>query len=87
MPHANPIVEYLDGQCQFKVPFIMYADLESILDPIQGPGNNPSISSMRGVNILHHLGGTFIPSSLMDQSRILLNYIEERIALTNFAST
>ena len=28
----------------------MYADFESILEPIQGPGNNPSISSMRGVN-------------------------------------
>ena len=29
----------------------MYADFESILEPIQGPGNNPSISSMRGVNV------------------------------------
>ena len=51
MPHKKPIVEYSDGQFQFKVPFIMYADFESILKPIQGPGNNPSISSMRGVNV------------------------------------
>ena len=51
MPHKKPIVEYSDGQFQFKVPFIMYADFESILEPIQGPGNNPSISSTRGVNI------------------------------------
>ena len=51
MPHANPIVEYSDGQFQFKVPFIIYADFKSILEPIQGPGNNPSISSTRGVNI------------------------------------
>ena len=51
MPHNKPIVEYSDGQFQFKVPFIMYADFESILEPIQGPGNNPSISSTRGVNI------------------------------------
>ena len=29
----------------------MYADFESILEPIQGPGNNPSMSSMRGVNV------------------------------------
>ena len=42
MPHKKPIVEYSDGQFQFKVPFIMYADVESILEPIQGPGNNPS---------------------------------------------
>ena len=33
-----------------KVPFIMYADFESILEPIQDAGNNPMISSTRGVN-------------------------------------
>ena len=50
MPHRNPIVKYLDGQFQFKVPFIMYADFESILKPIQGPENNPRISSTRSIN-------------------------------------
>ena len=50
-PNRKPIVQYLDGQYQFKVPFMMYADLESILEPIQGASNNPNISSTRGVNI------------------------------------
>ena len=50
MPHKNPIVQYSDGQFQFKVLFIMYADFESILEPIQGPGNDPRISSTRGIN-------------------------------------
>ena len=50
MPYKNPIVQYSDGQFQFKVPLIMYADFESILEPIQGPGNDPRISSMRGIN-------------------------------------
>ena len=50
MPHRNLIVQYSDVQFQFKVPFIMYADFESILEPIQGLGNNPTISSMRGIN-------------------------------------
>ena len=50
MQHKNPIVQYSDGQFQFKVPFIMYADFESMLEPIQGPGNDPSISSTRRVN-------------------------------------
>ena len=48
--HKKPIVQYSDGQFQFKVPFIMYADFESILEPIQGPENNPRISSTRGIN-------------------------------------
>ena len=51
MPHKRPIAEYSDGQFQFKVLFIMYADFESILEPIQGLGNNPRISTTRGVNV------------------------------------
>ena len=50
MPHKNPIVQYSTGQFQFKVPSVMYADFESILEPIQGPENDPSISSTRGIN-------------------------------------
>ena len=51
MPNRKPIVEYSDGQYQFKVSFMMYADFESILEPIQGASNNPNVSSTRGVNI------------------------------------
>ena len=50
MPEKNPIVRYSNGQHQFKVPFIMYADFESILEPIQGVKNNPNVSSTMGVN-------------------------------------
>ena len=51
MPVKKPIVEYSDGQYQFKVPFMMYADFESTLEPIQGASNDPGISSTRGVNV------------------------------------
>ena len=51
MPNRKPIIEYSDGQYQFKGPFMMYADFESILEPIQGASNNSNISSTRGVNI------------------------------------
>ena len=50
MPTRNPIVEYSNGQHQFKVPFIMYADFESILEPIQGVSNDPNASSTKRVN-------------------------------------
>ena len=50
LPYKNPRVQYSDGQFQFKVLFIMYADFESILEPIQGPGNNLMISSMRAIS-------------------------------------
>ena len=51
MPNKKPTVEYSDGQYQFKVPFMMYADFESILEPIQGASNNPNVPSAIGVNI------------------------------------
>ena len=51
MPHKRLIVEYSDGQFQYKVLFIMYADFESILEPIQGPENNPRNSATRGANV------------------------------------
>ena len=37
MPHReeDKYVQYHDGQKQFKVPFIMYADFESILEPME----------------------------------------------------
>ena len=70
MPHKNPIVQYSDGQFQFKVPFIMYADFESMLEPIQGPGNNPMISSTRGINNMFHLDVAFAVSLLMEKLKI-----------------
>ena len=51
MPHRKPIVEYSNGQYQYKAPFIMYADLKLILEPISGPVPNLRMSSTRGVNI------------------------------------
>ena len=37
MPRKGSKIEFCDGQNQFKVPFIKYADFESVLEPIQGP--------------------------------------------------
>ena len=51
MPNKKPIVQFSDGQYQFKVPFMMYPDFESIPEPIQGESNNPNVSSTRKVNI------------------------------------
>ena len=42
MPQKGSTVEFCDGQNQFKVPFMMYADFELILEPIQGPNPEPT---------------------------------------------
>ena len=41
MPSRGSTVEFYDGQNQFRVPFMMYADFELILMPIQGPSPDP----------------------------------------------
>ena len=51
MPNKKTIVKYSDGQYQFKVPLMMYADFESILEPTQGASNDPNVSLTREVNV------------------------------------
>ena len=45
VPKQDSTIEFKDGQNQFKVPFIMYTDFESILDPMDpvepGSPNQP----------------------------------------------
>ena len=74
MQHKNPTVQYSDGPFQFKVPFIMYADFESILEPIQGPGNNLMISSTRGIN-------NHVPSGWCFRSEFAYGKVENPLRL------
>ena len=74
MPHKKPIVQYSDGQFQFKVPFIMYANFESILEPIQGLENNQRISSMRGIN-------NHVPSGWCIRSEFAYGKVENPLKL------
>ena len=53
MPKQGSTVEFKDGQNQFKVPFIMYTDFESIFEPM-GPvelgSSNPNQPHTNEVN-------------------------------------
>ena len=42
MPKYPIVAEFKDGQNQFRVPFIMYADFESILKPIESTTTDPN---------------------------------------------
>ena len=64
-PKQGSTIEFKDGQNQFRVPFIMYADFESILelkDPVE-PGSPIPINliPMKLINA-HHLVGVFTAS-------------------------
>ena len=66
MPKQGSTVECKDGQNQFKVPFIMYADFESILEPIESPNPNPNQLIPMKLADTHHLVGAFIANSLTE---------------------
>ena len=74
MPHKGSIVEHSDGQFQFKVPFIMYVDFKPILEPIQGPVNDPTISSTRGVN-------NHVPSGWCVRSKFAYREVKDPLRL------
>ena len=74
MPHRKPIVEYSDGQFQFKVPFIMYADFESTLELMSGPGNNPRISTTRDINV-------YVPSGQCIRSEFAYGEVKDPLKL------
>ena len=46
----NSTLKFLDGQNQFNVPFVIYADFESILTPIEGPIPDPMTPYTKKVN-------------------------------------
>ena len=50
VPNEGSIIEFYNRQNQFKVPFMMYADFEAILVPIQGPNADPSEAYTTKVN-------------------------------------
>ena len=68
MPHKKPIVEFCDGQYQFKVPFAMYADFESLF-------RNPAkirvdLGQLQQIIIFPPVG-VFIASLLTESFKIL----------------
>ena len=50
MPREGSTVEFCDGQNQFKAPFFMYADFESILEPIESPNRDPNQPYIQNVS-------------------------------------
>ena len=46
----NKIPESVDGQSQFKVPFVMYYDLESLLPPIPANRRDPNVPYINLIN-------------------------------------
>ena len=92
MPKEGSFVEFHDGQNQFKVPFVMYADVQAILKPIEGPSPNPEESHTKEIN--QHIPSGFCVNSVFaygdvkdplklyrgeDCVEVFCNYVENEV--------
>ena len=74
MPKQDSTIEFKDGQNQFKVPFIMYADFGSILELIESPNPNPNRSYTNEVN-------QHTPSGWCVKSKFAYGYVDNPLRL------
>ena len=70
----NNIIKYNQGGKSLKLPFIIYADLECLLEKINISYNNPEESSTTKINKHTPSGYSIFTYCSFDQSKNKLNY-------------
>ena len=81
MPNEdNKIIKYSEGEKSIKSPFIIYADLECLLEKMSTCHNNPEESSTTEINKLHYLVIHYLHIVHLIKQKINLIIIEVKIA-------
>ena len=70
----NNIMEYNHGEKSMKLPFLIYADLECLLEKMITCHNNPTTSSTTEINKHTPSGYSIITSCSFDESKNKVNY-------------
>ena len=82
----NKILKYNQGEKSMKIPFIIYADLESLLEKMNTCYNNPEKSSTTKIN-KHTLSGySLFTHCLFDTTKNKLDYYIGKNDMKNFYS-
>ena len=80
----NNIIKYNHGEKSMKVPFIIYAHLECLLEKMSTCINNPNESSTTKINKRTPSGYSIFTSCSFDESRNKLNYYRGKYCMKNF---
>ena len=80
----NNIIKYNHGKKSMKVPFIIYVDLECILEKMSTCINNPNESSTTKINKHTPSGYSIFTSCSFDKSKNKLNYYRGKDCLKKF---
>ena len=80
----NNIIKYNQGDKSLKLPFIIYADLECLLEKISTCYNDPNISSTTKINRHTPSGYSIYTSCLFDKSNNKLSYYRREDCMKRF---
>ena len=84
MPTKDNNIKYNDGEKSMKLPFVIYADLECLLEKMSTCENNPNESSTTKINKHTPSGYSIFTSCSFDESRIKLNYYRGKDCMKKF---
>ena len=84
MPNKAIVLKYFSGEKSIMTPFIIYADLEFILQKINGCENDPEKSSTIKVNKHIASGYSLFSHCLFDKTRNKLDYYRGKSCMKNF---
>ena len=80
----NKILKYNHGEKSMKAPFIIYADLESLLEKMNTCHNNPEKSSTTKINKYTLSGYSLFTGYSFDTTRNKLDYYRGKNCMKNF---
>ena len=78
------IIKYNHGEKSMKLPFVIYADLECLLEKMSTCENNPNESSTTEINKHTPSGYSIFTSCSFDESRNKLNYYRGKDCMKKF---
>ena len=80
----NNIIKYNQGEKSLKLPFIIYADLECLLEKVNTCYNNPAESSTTKINKHTPSGYSIFTHCSFDKSKNKLNYYRGEDCMKKF---
>ena len=80
----NNVIKYNHGEKSIKLPFVVYADLECLLEKMNACYNNPEESSTTKINKYTPSGYSIFTHCSFDKSKSKLNYYRGEDCMTKF---
>ena len=81
----NNIIKYNHGEKSMKLPFVIYADLECLLEKMSTCINNPNESSTTKINKHTPSGYSIFTHCSFDESKNKLNYYRGKDCMKKFS--